>query len=129
MVGNASVATLVARRHRRTRVLARVPAYRKGGKTAKNLTPRDPQDIPSGLSCTDTPGKGWTFAGGRTAIAGAGFHVQPDPTPDDPGHFLVRPGPTQGHTLSEWAASRGALDENAPATWHPLTTLLRSLAT
>jgi hypothetical protein len=127
VLGNASVTTLVARW---PRVLARVPAYRRGGKTATNLTPRDPQDIPGGLSCTDTPGKGWTFPGGRASIEGAGFEVQDDPiTGVDEGHFLVRPGPTQGFTVAQWAAARKGTDEKDPQTWHQLTTLLRSLAT
>jgi len=106
------------------------PAFRRGGKTSRNLTPRQ-GDVPSGLSCTETPSKGWKFPGGIEAIKGAGFETQPDPTDDDPLHFLVRPGPShiaRGLTLQSWADSRDAIDEGNPSTWHELTRLLRSIA-
>ena len=125
-VGNAAVAGLLGRR-----VLAREPAYRGGGKTARNLTPR-PVDVPGGLSCTVTKIKGWTFAGGKEAIEELGFTVEDDPGEKDPGHFLVRPGPmhvNQGWTLEQWAATREKLDDKNDATWHDLTKMLHSIAT
>ena len=129
------LATLLRRAVTTRSILARTPAYRHGGKTAMNLTPRDPQDITAtphnggrlGLSCTETAGKGLTFPGGKASIAADGFEVQDDPTPDDPLHFLVRPGPGQGSTLQEWAAQRAATKQPDRSTWHPLTARLWEL--
>jgi RHS repeat-associated protein len=105
------------------------PAFRRGGRTATNLTPRL-TDV-TGLSLSTTPTKGWVFPGGKTQLRTLGFEVDDDPTLDDPGHFLVRPGPVQealGYDLASWAASRAGIDENDPSTWHRLTHLLRSAA-
>jgi hypothetical protein len=129
------LATLLRRAVTARNILARTPAYRHGGKTAMNLTPRDPQDITAtphnggrlGLSCTETAGRGPTFPGGKASIAADGFEVQDDPTLDDPLHFLVRPGAGQGSTLAEWAAQRATTKQPDRSTWHPLTARLWEL--
>jgi hypothetical protein len=129
------LATLLRRAVTTRSILARTPAYRHGGKTAMNLTPRDPQDITAtpqnggrlGLSCTETAGKGLTFPGGKASIRADGFDVEDDPTTDDPLHFLVRPGPGQGSTLQAWAAQRAATKQPDRSTWHPLTARLWEL--
>jgi hypothetical protein len=129
------LATLLRRAVTTRNILARTPAYRHGGKTAMNLTPRDPQDITAtpqnggrlGLSCTETAGKGLTFPGGKASIAADGFDVEDDPTTDDPLHFLVRPGPGQGSTLQAWAAQRATTKQPDRSTWHPLTARLWAL--
>ena len=103
-------------------------AYRHGGRTARNLVPR-PVDS-TGLSCTETRAKGWTFAGGKGAIRDQGFEVQDDPTETDPLHFLVRPGQdhiARGLTMASWQATRDTTTEE-PATWHELTRRLRNIA-
>jgi hypothetical protein len=69
--------------------------------------------------------------GGKAQLHALGFETQDDPAADDPGHFLVRPGPgllAKGWTLVDWAASRPALDENDRSTWHELTQLLYDAA-
>lgn len=104
------------------------PAYRHGGRTSRNLVPR-PVDS-TGLSCSETPAKGWTFSGGKGAITSEGFESQDDPTERDPLHFLVRPGSghvANGWTMPSWQATRDVTTED-PATWHELTKRLRSIA-
>jgi hypothetical protein len=59
-----------------------------------------------------------------------GFEIEDAPT-DDPGHFVLRPGPSliaRGLTLDAWAKTRDGIDELNPLTWHPLTKLLRTIA-
>jgi hypothetical protein len=85
-----------------------------------------------GLSLTITPGKGWMLAGGKDQLHALGFETQDDPTSDDPGHFLARPGAgfiANGWTLTAWAATRPSLDENDRSTWHELTKILYDAAT
>jgi RHS repeat-associated protein len=106
------------------------PAYRYGGKTARNLTPRPMKDT-TGLSLSTTPGSGWVFPGGKSQLVSLGFELEDAPSVLDPGHFLVRPGPVQialGYNLESWADSRLQVDENNPSTWYYLTALLRSAA-
>lgn len=107
-------------------------AYRLGGKTAKNLTPRPGLDDVAGLSLTTTPGKGWMFPGGKDQLHALGFETQDVPTGDDPGHFLLRPGTgfiAQGWKLTAWAATRPHLLEADRSTWHELTKILHDAAT
>jgi hypothetical protein len=104
------------------------PAFRYGGRTARNLVPR-PVDG-SGLSLTETPGKGWIFQQGKSAISGEGFEHEDDPTDRDQLHFLVRPGPghiSNGWTMPSWQATRDSTTED-PSTWHELTRRLRRIA-
>jgi hypothetical protein len=104
--------------------------YRGGGKTAKNLTPR-PKDT-DGLSATTTkPDKGWELKP-KKDLEDLGFEVINDPTEDDAGHVLIKPGKKlrdQGHTLENWQDSREDIDEDNEDTWHPLTKLLYDNAT
>lgn len=98
-----------------------------------NLTPRiiDVLSQPPGLSLTTTAGSGWVFHSGKRGLVAVGFVLEDDPRPDDPGHFVLRPGPLQvveGLTLQAWAETRDGIDELDPLTWYPLTTLLRGLA-
>ena len=104
-------------------------AYRYGGKTARNLTPRPNKDV-DGLSLSTTPGKGWKFRVSKEELQSKyGFVVQDDPTKDDPGHFLLRPGEEhiqRGWTLDNWAATRDSMTDD-PSTWHELTRVLKDL--
>ena len=129
------LATLLRRAVTTRNILARTPAYRHGGKTAMNLTPRDPQDITAtpqnggrlGLSCTETAGKGLTFPAGKASIAADGFEVQDDPTTDDPLHFLVRPGRTRAARCRRGPSSAPRTKQPDRSTWHPLTARLWEL--
>lgn len=70
------------------------------------------------------------FKGGKGQLRALGFDVHDDPT-DDPGHFLVEPGPgliARGWILKDWAATRPHIDENDRATWYELTRLLYDAA-
>lgn len=103
--------------------------FRYGGRTAKNLTPRL-KDVDSGLSLSTTPGKGWKINATQQELQELGFTVIPDPTPTDPAHFLLKPGPEfqiKGWTLQNWASTRDLITDD-PSTWHPLTKILLDLA-
>jgi hypothetical protein len=112
---------------------ASCPAYRTGGRTATNLTPRPGRDDAAngGLSLTEMPGRGWLFTGGKSQIQGLGFETQDDRMPDDPTHFLVRPGTAliaQGWTLQAWAAARPGIDPSDRSTWPEPTKILLDAA-
>jgi hypothetical protein len=103
--------------------------FRRGGRTAKNLTPRL-KDVDSGLSLSTTPQKGWKIKATHQELEALGFTVIPEPKLDDPGHFLLKPGPefeSQGWTLLDWAKTRDTVTDD-PSTWHPLTKILFKLA-
>jgi len=109
------------------------PVYRWGGRTALNLTPRisDTEGNKPGLSLTTTPGKGWQFYNGKKGLLALGFIIIDNPTDKDTGHFVIQPGPAyviKGWTLQAWAKTRTSIIENDPSTWHPLTSILRSIA-
>ncbi len=105
------------------------PAYRRGSKSAKNLTPSEKDT--AGLSMTETPSKpAAVISGGKAKLRETGFDIEDQPTDDDPLHFLVRPGPehqAQGWSLGDWINSRSGVDNDDPATWHPLTKLLKDM--
>lgn len=72
------------------------------------------------------------FPQGKDQLQALGFETQDEPTDDDPGHFLLRPGAgftAQGWTLTAWAATRPQLLETDRATWHELTKILYDAAT
>ncbi len=71
------------------------------------------------------PQKGLKFKYGD--LIDNGFEVRLDPLLDDPGHCLIRPGPSQNTTLEKWALTRSGLDQNDRTTWHDLTQLLYDL--
>ena len=106
------------------------PVFRKGGKTAKNLTPRESDT--DGLSVTTTkPTKGWELPS-IDDLEDLGFEVEPKPTDDDPNHHVIRPGQDlidQGHTLEDWIDGRDGIDEDDESTWPHLTKLLHGKAT
>jgi hypothetical protein len=110
------------------------PAYRWGGRTAMNLTPRPGQDTSGpkpGLSMSTTPKRGWTFSSGTAQLRNLGFELDPDSTDADPGHFVLRPGlghVARGWTLDNWAATRLGINESDPSTWHDLTRILHDAA-
>ncbi|MBW3597237.1 MAG: hypothetical protein KY475_08180 [Planctomycetes bacterium] len=104
-------------------------AYRWGGKTATNLTPRPGKDDrpDGGLSLTEIPGRGWMFPGGKVQLQSLGFETKDDPGQDDPTHFLIRPGPAliaNGWTLQQWAAHRPNIDSKDRSTWPEPTAIL-----
>ncbi len=103
--------------------------YIRGGRTAMNLTPR-PKDVDSGLSLSTAPQKGWKINATQQELQDLGFVVIPDPTPNDPGHFLLKPGTefqNRGWTLSDWAGTRATITDDS-STWHALTEMLFNLA-
>jgi hypothetical protein len=78
---------------------------------------------------TETPTKpAAVIKGGKAKLKDLGFDVKDDPTPDDPLHFLVRPGPghqAKGWTLEDWIKSRASVNNDDPSTWHALTKLIK----
>jgi RHS repeat-associated protein len=102
------------------------PVYRRGNRTAKNLTPRFSDT--DGLSFTMIPPvKGLVFPTGKKGLRGLGFILRSEPRPDDLTHFVINPGPSHlasGWSLYNWAKTRATIDNNDPLTWHPLTTSL-----
>jgi hypothetical protein len=72
------------------------------------------------------------FSGGKDQLRALGFETSDDPTSNDPGHFVVRPGggfTARGWTLTAWAATRPNLNEGDRSTWHELTKILYDAAT
>jgi hypothetical protein len=108
------------------------PVYRNGSYNARNLTPRL-VDVPGGLSMTITLpiDRAAMIRGGKPLLVELGFEIEPDSTPQDPGHFLLRPGASQrsrGLSLEAWAATRDTLNNDDPTTWYELTAILMGIA-
>lgn len=102
-------------------VMQRVTIYRNGNRTPANFTPRDPQDVNSGLSMDSVdPG------GTRQRIDTTQLNNL-EAINDHDTHYSVRPRNGTGYTLLAWAQTRAALLNPGPNNWtngniHALTT-------